>query len=740
MTQQHFFRFKRANELVASMIDKTLTRTHKVNDFTDGSVIKTLFEAIATEIEMYYYLTIENIKGGVWNSIHEAFDFGRKPKLKAYGDVVITFSAPLTNDLTIPKGVKFSSSNSYYDQVYETLTEYVVRSGSSYARVKVVCTVGGAYGNIPNNVIDSVNHLANVVSVTNQEAFTTGQDEESNAEVRVRFRQYIQALQRGTVQALEYGAMTVPHVAGAYVDESPGYVRLYVHDANGDLNADLHDEVAKEIEYWRPVGIPVVVYPVHKTIVDMNVVVDTDAAIQSDTFREFIRVQLVNYINSFQVHQLLDHSDIIQKIMDIDDLGIIGSTVDIMMYPDAYMRGAQDVDERTGILLDGMYIPKEVFIPKDRSHSEDYIVSNPEDRDGNKVSFIENRSVTPAQQAQNLLQQNLNKTIAIAKNISASSLVRDGETTTSTTSTTLAPVVSTTTTTTTAVPSISSTTTTFRQGQDGNQPDGTFVYRVELPDNSWVRITFNKDNVVSDVVYTPDKYATTQLHIVRAPNKALLSCSIYKDGNLVNETSIASQQAADLDTYNILNGLSQMSIKASAMQSVMIIQYDSGLLRYTITGGDTVTASVNMANQQKTVTVDNNKGIETTTVLTLENKLVKTITKYVNVDDTITAVERDSENNVVRTTITDKDGKIISDTGEIDHNKDKPSVKPTTTVPPTTTTSTTTQYPFNYPEATEAIKAPKTGYLPVFSRYITGANELLRAGKIKVYFKSEVEK
>lgn len=782
MSKKHFFRFKRANELVSSMIDKTLTRTHKVNDFTDGSVIKTLYEAVATEIEMFYYLTIENIKGGVWNSIHEAFDFGRKPELKAYGTVLITFSAPLNNAFIIPKGVKFSSSNSYYDQVYETLTEYMVQAGSSYARVKVVCTQGGTYGNIPNNVIDTVNHLSNVVAVDNPEAFTTGQDEESNAEVRVRFRQYIQALQRGTVQAVEYGAMTVPEITGAYVDESPGYVRLYVHDANGDLSSDLREEVEKEIEYWRPVGIPVVVYPVHKTTVDMNVVLDVNNTLQNDTFREYVRVQLVNYINSFQVHQLLDHSDIIQHIMDINDIEIIGSTADIMMYPDAYMRGAQDVDERTGILLDGMYIPKQQFIPKDRAHSEDYIVSNPEDQDNNHISFINNRSSKPeAVQNQGLVKQNLDKAIRIAKSLETKSLLRDvvdptptdapptpvdpntppptttfttttkapatttAEPTTTTTveptstTTTVPPTTTTTTRTTLApVPTPTTSTTTFRQGEDGDQGDGSFVYRVELPDSSWLRITFNTDNVVSDVVYTPDKYATTQLHIVRAPKKALLSCSIYKNGELTNEVSIASQQSADLDTYNILNGLSQMSIKSSNKNSTFIIQYDNGIAKYLIDGGDTVTASVNRIGKQKTVIVNNNKGIETTTVLTLDNKLVKTITKYLNVDGTTTAVERDSDNNIVRTTITDRDGNIISDTGATD-NGHRPSVKPTTTTTPPTTTSTTTQYPFSYPEYTNAMKAPSTGYLPVFTRYITGANELLKAGKIVVYFKAEVD-
>jgi len=86
------FRFKKASEIISSLTDTTLVNTNKVNDFTEGSILKTLYEAFATELETYYYLTTENIKAGVYGSIYEAFGFERQQAKKAYGDVTVYFS------------------------------------------------------------------------------------------------------------------------------------------------------------------------------------------------------------------------------------------------------------------------------------------------------------------------------------------------------------------------------------------------------------------------------------------------------------------------------------------------------------------------------------------------------------------------------------------------------------------------------------------------------------------------
>ncbi|MCA7081789.1 hypothetical protein LGL73_13630, partial [Staphylococcus aureus] len=68
------------------MTDYILTHTDTINDFTTGSAIESIDESISQELEEYYYLTIENIKQGVQDSIFEAFGFERIEASPAFGN------------------------------------------------------------------------------------------------------------------------------------------------------------------------------------------------------------------------------------------------------------------------------------------------------------------------------------------------------------------------------------------------------------------------------------------------------------------------------------------------------------------------------------------------------------------------------------------------------------------------------------------------------------------------------
>jgi len=135
--------------------------------------------------------------------------------------------------------------------------------------------------------------------------------------------------------------------------------------------------------------------------------------------------------------------------------------------------------------------------------------------------------------------------------------------------------------------------------------------------------------------------------------------------------------------------------------------------------------------------VDENKGVVSSTTYTLDDKLVQSITDYTNVDGTVTTIVRDSNNNVTRIIVKSTDGTIISDSGSSTGGNAKPTTTTTstTTIPTTTTTTTTTtQYPFSYPKSVSASDAPDTGYLPVFGKYLTGVDEIIRAENINVTF------
>lgn len=57
-------RTRKLTQILSRLMDKTIQGTSKITDFTPGSAVRSLLEAISLEIEQYYILTRENINWG----------------------------------------------------------------------------------------------------------------------------------------------------------------------------------------------------------------------------------------------------------------------------------------------------------------------------------------------------------------------------------------------------------------------------------------------------------------------------------------------------------------------------------------------------------------------------------------------------------------------------------------------------------------------------------------------------
>jgi uncharacterized phage protein gp47/JayE len=312
--------FKRMSDIYARLVDLTLTNTSDVNDFSVGSAIRAIYEAFSIELEQFYILTRENILEAIEDGVYSSFGFQRKNAQKAYGNVVITFNNPTQTALIIPRGSRFSSSISSYPQIFETLVDYTVPSGTITAQVQVFCMTPGTYGNIPVNAINTmVTPLSNVASAKNIEAFQTGQDLEPINEMRARFQSYIKSLSKATVPAIEYGVRSITEVSGVYIDEQTGIITVYAHDRNGDLPNNVVAKINDVLPNYRPAGIPVKVQAVTKTLADVTVTVTvSNKAYNTTTFAQQIEVVIVNYLNNMQVSQNLILSDLSSVIKYID--------------------------------------------------------------------------------------------------------------------------------------------------------------------------------------------------------------------------------------------------------------------------------------------------------------------------------------------------------------------------------------------------------------------------------------
>jgi hypothetical protein len=124
------------------------------------------------------------------------------------------------------------------------------------------CTATGRDGNVAiggvSRIIDAL--FDTTFSVTNAAAGAGGNEQESDPQLRQRARTFWATLRRGTLAALEFGALTVASVRTARATEdATGLVTVLVADEDGNSNAQMVVDVEVALESWRAAGVVVTV-------------------------------------------------------------------------------------------------------------------------------------------------------------------------------------------------------------------------------------------------------------------------------------------------------------------------------------------------------------------------------------------------------------------------------------------------------------------------------------------------
>jgi len=340
-------KIKSFQEILRGMVDWTTMYSKKLTDFHVGSAVRTLLEAIASELEQFYYSMYKNINWAIENAIFKSFGFERRNAISSRGDLTITFSYPLAENLKVTKGTRFATANraDAENLYFETEKDYIIKAGSIEAVIEVVCTKPGFIGNIGVDAIKlMVNPVPYVSEIGNKKAFTSGAEVESLAERKQRFNRYIETLARGTVSSLEYGTKEVEGITGVWVDDRKiGIVRVYAHDANGNLPTSLKDKVIKNLENYRAAGIEVEVHPIEKVEIDLDIVITVLQESNNEEFQATVYNNVMQYMNSFPVSKEFILAELNQLIMNIDDVAVLNVKIkspasDITVSPQTIIR------------------------------------------------------------------------------------------------------------------------------------------------------------------------------------------------------------------------------------------------------------------------------------------------------------------------------------------------------------------------------------------------------------------
>ena len=338
-------RKKSISDILGGLIDYTSTHTSEITDFTPGSIVRSIYEAEAMELEQLYTLSIENILWGIRHSVLDAFGFTPKDATAAFGYVTVTLSTPLAAPLVLAKGTSFYSSKDTAESImFVTQDSYFIDTGTSSFQVVVYCTQLGAIGNIDSNYIDTMSSTQlTSKTATNEEPFATGTDAESTDSVLQQFRQFVATRGRATVNAVDYAARSVSGVTGVYVYETTGDFIVYAHDANGDLNPYMMNQVINAVNLYRPVGIPWSVRPVSKLVKGITFeIAVTDSSLVDDSFQTGLAEYVKKYLQSFTAGQYLVQNELTKYIMGYSTI------ISDVYYDGSTTNGIDDMDTANG--------------------------------------------------------------------------------------------------------------------------------------------------------------------------------------------------------------------------------------------------------------------------------------------------------------------------------------------------------------------------------------------------------
>ncbi|MES1988726.1 MAG: baseplate J/gp47 family protein, partial [Pseudomonadota bacterium] len=285
---------KSFDELVSDQVNAMQAVAQRLLDFSTGSVMLAIVESNAgnsiwLEALVAYLLSITRLQtshGENVDTFVEQFGLYRLPATPAFGEV--TFSRSDTSqaaviqagelDLSTQGQLVYSPSNQITYSVYADpdnpaynpdINAYVLIVGNESVTVPVVALTPGSVGNVLAGQITIISTPINYVSsVTNENSFATGQDQESDAALKLRFVLYINSLSKATEQSLEETIESVPGVARYNLVENEdidgnddiGFFYAVIDDGSGNASPELLANVQLAVYADRGLTIAFSIY------------------------------------------------------------------------------------------------------------------------------------------------------------------------------------------------------------------------------------------------------------------------------------------------------------------------------------------------------------------------------------------------------------------------------------------------------------------------------------------------
>lgn len=307
---------KNYDQIYLGMRNYVLAHQDQVTDFSDGSAISSILEALSREIAALYLKVVANTEIHTKAIAYSQFNFTKKGGLPASGTVIFSRPAALTIDATIPEGTQVATAAG---ECFTTIGEARIFAGTTEtAPVYAVCTAVGGAGNVRANTIDAIQStVPGVDAVRNSAPFVGGVDAESEADYQSRFREFILGLGRSSIPGIRSAALAVNGVRSVSIVEhfpsEDGYnFTVYAEDGSGSLPEGTRGLISIAVDGnadapgARACGITSRIMAPSIITVNVSILIRIDWSIPRGLIEGQIQTKISTYMNALKIGETFD--------------------------------------------------------------------------------------------------------------------------------------------------------------------------------------------------------------------------------------------------------------------------------------------------------------------------------------------------------------------------------------------------------------------------------------------------
>jgi uncharacterized phage protein gp47/JayE len=330
--------FERMIEEAIAFHNGKLTETTMRQEGTDANSLLMAGVALGDEICYQIYLAIKNSnpQTAEQEDLDKLlFDWFSLTRLAASSSITtLKFERSGTTEGIIPAGYICSTNNGIS---FKTNEDLIFADSILTGSVQATAVQAGIAGNVDINTITIMEQpqFDNTFTCINADHAVGGRDQETDAQFRRRAAEYWTVQQKGTKDAIIFGAKQVPGVNDVYFsetavssDQNARYLQMVIADPSGNSDSTLVANVQNELEDWRAAGVWVEVLGGTAVDVTFNITYDYKAGFNEGTVDGNVIKNILFYVNNLKLGETL-YVDVIKSLI-AKTSGVYGN-VDIVL-------------------------------------------------------------------------------------------------------------------------------------------------------------------------------------------------------------------------------------------------------------------------------------------------------------------------------------------------------------------------------------------------------------------------